>query len=114
MFMSITPVTRLDKLTSLRFFAALPGRAFHLRTQPPSAGSVLHLYVQSLRLVHGVSVFYVLSGFVISLANERWKGGEGTAGEVTRIYPSHWIVTLALILGGSSCGNHLYLMSSGA
>jgi peptidoglycan/LPS O-acetylase OafA/YrhL len=109
-----SPAMRLDKLTSLRFFAALLVVLFHLRTNLPQQGTLLHLYVQlSAYGFMGVSVFYVLSGFVISLANDRWKGWRGyLLGRVTRIYPSHWIVTFALVLGWMIMRYHLYLLSS--
>jgi peptidoglycan/LPS O-acetylase OafA/YrhL len=109
-----SPATRLDKLTSLRFFAALLVVLFHLRTNLPQQGTLLHLYVQfSAYGFMGVSVFYVLSGFVISLANDRWKGWRKyLLGRVTRIYPSHWIVTFALVLGWTIMRYHLYLVSS--
>ena len=113
--MSVSSVTRLDKLTSLRFFAALLVVLFHLRTNlPHQRGTLLHLYMQfSTYGFMGVSVFYVLSGFVISLANDRWRGWrQYLLGRVGRIYPSHWIVTLALVLAWAVMRYHLYLLSS--
>jgi peptidoglycan/LPS O-acetylase OafA/YrhL len=113
--MSVSPVTRLDKLTSLRFFAALLVVLFHLRTNlPRQPGPILHLYMQfSAYGFMGVSVFYVLSGFVISLANDKWRGWRiYLLGRVARIYPSHWIVTFALVLAWAIMRYHLYLVSS--
>jgi peptidoglycan/LPS O-acetylase OafA/YrhL len=88
-----------EKLASLRFFAALLVLGSHLP---------LTWFVKNTATIFvaddvlwcgfiGVSVFYVLSGFVISFANDRWRGWKGyIIGRVARIYPSHLLVTAAL------------------
>ncbi|HEY3859300.1 MAG TPA: acyltransferase family protein, partial [Gammaproteobacteria bacterium] len=93
---------RLDKLTSLRFFAALLVVFFHSRVNLVQQHGLLpHLYVYFFGYgFMGVSIFYVLSGFVISYANDDWRGWKWyLKGRAIRIFPSHWIVTLALISG---------------
>lgn len=90
-----------DKLASLRFFAALMVVLCHLRLAPYAGIETLKYIgwnVFPMGFV-GVSVFYVLSGFVISHANDNWSGWKRYAiGRVSRIYPPHLIVTLLFIL----------------
>lgn len=94
-------VRYLDGLASLRFFAAIFVVLFHLRafTGPyhnPIQSSYIRVFYWGFS---GVSIFYVLSGFVISYANESWKGWKTyLIGRVTRIYPSHWIVLFTFAL----------------
>lgn len=93
----------LDKLASLRFFAALMVVFFHLgntiENNPGFMASVIRP-ISAYGYV-GVSVFFVLSGFVISLANEHWKGWRPYIwGRISRIYPPHLIVTLAFFTSG--------------
>lgn len=91
----------LDKLASLRFFAAFLVVIFHLGgviDDQVKTFSALVIPVAAYGFV-GVSIFFVLSGFVISHANDRWKGWNiYLAGRVTRIYPPHLIVTFALMM----------------
>lgn len=91
----------LDKLASLRFFAAFLVVLFHLGrviTQQNSFVAAICTPIAAYGYV-GVSIFFVLSGFVISLANERWRGWNiYLSGRITRIYPPHLIVTLALFM----------------
>lgn len=106
---------RLDKLTSLRFFAALMVVFFHSRVQlAPSHGLLQRSYFHFFSYgFMGVSIFYVLSGFVISLANEKWRGRRRyLAGRFIRIYPSHWLVTLVLVSGWVAMHYHLHLVTS--
>ena len=112
--MSASPTRRLDKLTSLRFFAALLVVLFHLRVDLRQQHGVLQgLYMQAFSYGFvGVSIFYVLSGFVISLANDHWAGWKRyLIGRVTRIYPSHLIVTAILVLGWIVMRYHLDMMN---
>lgn len=91
----------LDKLASLRFFAAFLVVIFHLGGAIDDQVKAFSAVVTPLAAYGyvGVSIFFVLSGFVISHANDRWKGWNiYLAGRVTRIYPPHLIVTLALMM----------------
>lgn len=113
--MTVSVGQRLDKLTSLRFFAALMVVFFHSRVQltPPHdflQKSYVHLFAYGFM---GVSIFYVLSGFVISMANDSWRGWRRyLAGRVIRIYPAHWLVTLALVSGWVVMHYPLYRIAS--
>lgn len=99
--MEINSHRYISKLASLRFFAALLVVIFHMggviESHPGFVASIINP-ISAYGYV-GVSVFFVLSGFVISLANERWKGWRiYLAGRITRIYPPHLIVTLTLFI----------------
>lgn len=87
------------KLASLRFFAALMVVGSHLTLSQYTQNNTVD-FVDSNVLwcgFMGVSLFYVLSGFVISLANDRWKDWRRYfIGRVSRIYPSHLLVTATL------------------
>ena len=78
----------LPTLTSLRFFAALMIFAFHLREFAPSET----LYALAPGMLHGVSFFFVLSGFV--LTHVYFGRGVPSAtfyrARIARIVPLHW------------------------
>jgi len=99
--MKTTPGHYLDKLASLRFFAALLVLFSHINLAPLTHNKTIQYVshnVFSLGFI-GVSVFYVLSGFVISYANDNWAGWKRyLIGRVSRIYPPHLIVTLLFIV----------------
>lgn len=93
------PKQYFEKLASLRFFAALLVLGSHLPLTWFVANKTTAFVKNDVLWCGfiGVSVFYVLSGFVISFANDRWRGWQGyVIGRVARIYPSHLIVTAAL------------------
>lgn len=93
----------LGKLASLRFFAALLVMLFHLRVfvhPQDDLGSLVYFAMFSYGHA-GVCIFFVLSGFVISYANDNWKGWKVyIIGRLSRIYPLHWIV-LFIVAGYS-------------
>src|ERR1700739_568544 len=89
----------LSKLASLRFFAALMVVCHHLTLNHFKVEGITAFLDQDVLWCgfRGVTGFYVLSGFVISLANDRWRGWKTYAiGRVARIYPSHLLVTVVL------------------
>lgn len=93
----------LGKLASLRFFAALLVVLFHLRVFVyPQADLISSAYSAMFSYGHaGVCIFFVLSGFVISYANDNWRGWrQYVIGRFSRIYPLHWIV-LFIVAGYS-------------
>ena len=99
--MNTPPTNYLDKLASLRFFAAFMVVIYHCGFfAAPYTNAISKAYeaISDYGYV-GVCMFFVLSGFVISYANERWKGWKiYIAGRVARIYPPHWIITFTLVL----------------
>ncbi|HET7174456.1 MAG TPA: acyltransferase [Gammaproteobacteria bacterium] len=99
--MGISSTRYLDKLASLRFFAAFLVVIYHLGSEIGNQQRTLAAILTPIADYGfvGVSIFFVLSGFVISHANDRWKGWDiYLAGRVTRIYPPHLIVTFALMM----------------
>ena len=95
--MSAAP-TRIEQLTSLRFFAALAVLASHLW---PLAEEANPLQPIAKTLFHegfaGVSFFFMLSGFILShtygakLASGTISRGKYLALRVARIAPLHWL-----------------------
>lgn len=91
----------LDKLASLRFFAAFLVLIFHMGRFPAHYDNAIQFAytITSEYGFVGVSIFFVLSGIVISYANENWNGWKKyLIGRVTRIYPPHWIVTFTFAI----------------
>lgn len=91
----------LDKLASLRFFAAFMVVIYHFGLFAAPYNNLISNAYEAISAYGyvGVCIFFVLSGFVISHANDRWKGWKiYLAGRVARIYPAHWIVTFTLVL----------------
>ncbi|SHG11378.1 Peptidoglycan/LPS O-acetylase OafA/YrhL, contains acyltransferase and SGNH-hydrolase domains [Kaistia soli DSM 19436] len=93
--------TRIDALTSLRFFAALAIVLHHLRDY----GFAPRL-LGGLPLDNGVSFFFILSGFVIFLVYGAMKSPEARkaylVARIARIYPLHLatFVLLFVLLNG--------------
>ena len=85
----------LPTLTSLRFFAALMIFAFHLREYVPSDA----LYALAPGLFHGVSFFFVLSGFVLThvYSDREISKAQFYRARVARIAPLHVACLLGLV-----------------
>jgi peptidoglycan/LPS O-acetylase OafA/YrhL len=92
---------QLKALTSLRFFAAACIVAHHMRG---SFGLPVTCY-QNLNLGSAVSLFFVLSGFVLAYAHDGLKGRNSILEFYTRrwfrIWPLHIVVLAGVILFGS-------------
>ncbi|RWC62578.1 acyltransferase [Mesorhizobium sp.] len=96
---------RIDSLTSLRFFAALGVLLHHLdflgRSTNPSIKSFHTLLFEGF---NGVTFFFILSGFIISLSfTERARSGEVSFSDfiffrVARLYPTHLLTLFAAIV----------------
>lgn len=93
-----TQMARLDSLTGVRFFAALLVFGFHAMHNVDG----LALFSSGMT---GVSLFYILSGFMMS-----WSAREGDTAiqfyrrRFARIYPafiSAWLIALSLMLATS-------------
>lgn len=90
-----------DKLASLRFFAAILVLLSHIDLSATTHNVFIRFIDQKVFWCGfvGVSIFFVLSGFVISYANDNWKDWKQyLIGRISRIYPSHLIVTALFIL----------------
>lgn len=87
---------RIDSLTSLRFFAAALVVVFHSRHL---AGGIT--YIEHFSLTQAVSMFFVLSGFILSHAHKEIIGHRGLAmyyiSRAARIFPLHIFCMLAVI-----------------
>jgi peptidoglycan/LPS O-acetylase OafA/YrhL len=83
---------RLDALTSLRFFAAMMIVGYH-------AAGMLGIGHAPVNLGHGVSFFFVLSGFILAYVYPRLDTAAEVRGfwraRIARIWPAH-IATLVL------------------
>ena len=99
--MASLPPTRIEQLTSLRFFAALAVLASHLWPLAEEPNPVQPI---AKTLFHegyaGVSFFFMLSGFILShtygakLAGGTISRGKYLALRVARIAPLHWLTGL--------------------
>ncbi len=50
--------------------------------------------------LQGLPFFFVLSGFVMSYANQQWRGNATyLINQVARIYPTHFLLTFPIALG---------------
>jgi peptidoglycan/LPS O-acetylase OafA/YrhL len=88
---SAAPATRLDALTSLRFVAAMMIVAFHTQDAFGNSRS-------AYSLAQGVSFFYVLSGFILTLVYPRLDGWAATRrfwrARVARVWPAYFVAFL--------------------
>ncbi len=89
---------RLDALTGLRFFAAAAIVLHHL----PGTFGIQHGYLGKVSLAQGVSVFFVLSGFVLFYAYPQLdtlrEVRRFLVARVARVWPLHVLTLLAAVL----------------
>jgi peptidoglycan/LPS O-acetylase OafA/YrhL len=96
---ALPPRTRLDSLTGLRYFGALAVFVTHFVGSGSSGyGRIPLIYPQSTYGTHGVTFFFVLSGFVLTWM---WKPG-GSVGtfywrRVARIMPLHLATSIVAL-----------------
>jgi peptidoglycan/LPS O-acetylase OafA/YrhL len=90
---------RIDALTGLRFFAALAIVFNHLN-------GTLWVPANGLPLNQGVSFFFVLSGFILQYSYrgrfENLSFSQFYLLRIARIWPSHLVIIVALVLHGAS------------
>jgi peptidoglycan/LPS O-acetylase OafA/YrhL len=108
---------RLDALTGLRFFAAFAIVLHHL----PGTFGITHDTLHGYSLAQGVTVFFVLSGFVMRYAypsiQSKREALSFLANRIARVWPAH-VVMLAcalLIIGTFSPGTfaaNLFLLQA--
>lgn len=86
--------TRLQPLTSLRFVAAMMIVALHSSNYFPDAAMF-----RSVPLHHGVSFFFVLSGFILSHAysNRQTDYWAFLGSRFARLWPTHLVTLLAVL-----------------
>ncbi|OJA82901.1 hypothetical protein BGV71_14105 [Burkholderia ubonensis] len=88
--------TKIDSLTSLRFFAAAAIALFHASITFPILAPA-----RQFALTQGVAIFFVLSGFVLSHAHksiaEPGETGRFYASRIARIWPLHAITAMIAI-----------------
>ena len=84
---------KLNALTGLRFFAALLIVIHH--------SSVFDLHVPNFFYDHGVSFFFVLSGFILAHVHPRLDGKREVAlfiwDRIARIWPAHVVMLLVVV-----------------
>src|ERR1051326_5448967 len=94
------PAPQLNALTGLRFFAALAVLNFHYMSAerwPVKVPSFLISIVGSGNA--GVSLFFMLSGFVLAYANQEWRATRSAtlrfwANRIARVYPTYVLAML--------------------
>ncbi|GGD24447.1 acyltransferase [Aureimonas glaciei] len=91
---------KLDALTGLRFFAAATIVVHHVRG---TLGVPAEFFANS-DFSQGVSIFFVLSGFILIFANRELKSWAETGAfyvkRIARIWPSHFVVLMAALAIG--------------
>jgi peptidoglycan/LPS O-acetylase OafA/YrhL len=102
---SVTSVSRLDQLTSLRFFAAFAVLVYHTsflkRAGEPWASIASTVFDEGYA---GVPFFFILSGFILShtyqegLTSGRISARKYLLLRGARIFPLHWLVAVVLII----------------
>lgn len=91
-----TDVARLDALTSLRFIAA----AMIVMLHSQGAAGLYYPWLEPLPLVHGVSFFFVLSGFILSYvySDLSWRDAPRFWwARIARLWPAH-VASFALVM----------------
>ncbi|MGV9288829.1 acyltransferase family protein [Streptomyces sp. NPDC003719] len=100
--------TRLASLTSLRFFAAFAVFVHHFNGVSAGGGvwRVPDLFPYSKIGAHGVTFFFVLSGFLLTWSHKP-TNGKGTFywRRFGRIYPAHLVAAVAAIAVFYGMGN---------
>lgn len=90
-------MNKINSLTSLRFIAAAMIVVHHSRTESGKLGS----YLGSFALDHGVSFFFVLSGFILSYVYSNLNTKEEVCrfylARFARVWPAH-LFTFILVL----------------
>ncbi len=97
------PIGRIPELDLLRFFAAASVMIYHYTYWPVINGAVAENAFWPLPVVtqfgyQGVTLFFMISGFVILWSSQARSAGEFVISRVARLYPSFWICVLITTL----------------
>jgi exopolysaccharide production protein ExoZ len=87
--------TRLHGLQYLRAIAAIMVAVFHIGETIPAYSPYLG-GIHALRLWTGVDVFFVISGFIMTVTGARLAPGEFVVRRLIRIVPLYWLLTSLL------------------
>src|SRR5262245_60873355 len=90
---------RIPELDLLRFTAAAAVMLYHYTYRPKVDGQIVEGLFGALpdatRFGYlGVTLFFMISGFVILWSSEARSAGEFVISRVSRLYPSFWIAVL--------------------
>jgi peptidoglycan/LPS O-acetylase OafA/YrhL len=103
------PIGRIPELDLLRFCAAAAVVAYHYTYQPVLNGVVSDnafwpLPVASRFGYLGVTLFFMISGFVILWSSQARTSGEFAISRIARLFPSFWICVLITTLVVNAAG----------
>jgi peptidoglycan/LPS O-acetylase OafA/YrhL len=103
------PIRRIPELDLLRFFAAASVMIYHYTYRPVINGLVDENAFWPLPFATrfgylGVTLFFMISGFVILWSSQERSAGEFVIARIARLFPSFWICVLITTLVVNAVG----------
>lgn len=103
------PIGRVAELDLLRFVAASSVMVYHFTYRPRVNGVVLDTAFWPVQAASrfgylGVTLFFMISGFVILWSSEARSAGEFFVSRIARLFPSFWICVLLTTLVVNAAG----------